>query len=78
MINTSPEPFSNIATSISEDLLVMGGLWSAFFHPVVFLVLLVLFLLFAAWLLPKIWRGIRKVVATLTGKGSDPIGPKAA
>jgi hypothetical protein len=78
LINTSPEPFSNIATSLSEDLLVMGGLWSAFFHPVVFLVLLVLFLLFAAWLLPKIWRGIRKVVATLTGKGSDPIGPKAA
>lgn len=61
MVNTSPEPFSNIGISILEDVGVFFGVWTALNHPYLFLVLLVAFLLFAAWLLPKIWRGIRKV-----------------
>jgi hypothetical protein len=69
LINTSPEPFSNIAVSTGEDALVLGGLWSAFYHPAVFLVLLAVFILFALWLLPKVWRGIRHV---LTNVGALP------
>ncbi len=61
LINTSPEPFSNWTASITEDVMVFGGIWAALHHPWLFLVFLVLFLLLAAWLLPKIFRGIKKV-----------------
>jgi hypothetical protein len=55
-INASPEPFTNWAASFTEDVSVLAGLWLAFTHPVVFLLLLLLFVLVAAWLLPKVWR----------------------
>ena len=61
LINTSPEPFSNWAASIGEDLVVLGGLYTALSHPWVFLVLLVLFLLLAVWIIPKLWRAIKTV-----------------
>ena len=61
VINTSPEPFSNWGASFTEDALVLTGIWLAFQHPLVFLLLLVLFLLLLAWLIPKVWRGIRTV-----------------
>src|SRR3954453_10306124 len=32
-INTSPEPLSNIAASISEDVAVLGVVWFAIQHP---------------------------------------------
>ena len=59
VINMSPEPFSNIATSLGEDTLVAGGLFAAFQHPAVFLVLLAVFVIFAIWLLTKFWRRLR-------------------
>lgn len=64
-INASPEPFSNWVASLSEDVLVIGGLWTALRHPWVFLVGLVLFVLLTAWLLPKLWRGLRRMFAFL-------------
>ncbi|MCG2633914.1 MAG: DUF4126 domain-containing protein [Gammaproteobacteria bacterium] len=65
LINTSPEPFSNWTASISEDLLVIGGIWIALNHPLLFLVLLILFVALVIWLLPKIWRGVKRVFAAL-------------
>jgi hypothetical protein len=59
LINTSPEPFSNWAASFSEEAVVATGLWAAFFHPWLWFVLLALFLVLTAWLLPKLWRGMR-------------------
>lgn len=35
-INTSPEPFSNIGASLFEDGLVVGAVWLATTHPLVF------------------------------------------
>jgi len=61
MINTSPEPVSNWVASFSEDLLVIGGLWAALNHPIWFVAGLVLFILLLIWLLPKLWRGVKKV-----------------
>lgn len=72
MINTSPEPFSNWAASIIEDIAVFSGLWAALHYPVVFLILLALFIIMMIWLLPKLWRGLRKVfnfIARLFGGG---------
>ena len=56
LINTSPEPFSNIAASLAEDVSVVGGLALAIAHPIVFLCLLALFVGLLIWLLPKLLR----------------------
>lgn len=66
LINTSPEPFSNWAASLSEDATVVAGLWAAFFHPWVLFVFLAIFFLFALWLMPKLWRGLRWVFRRLS------------
>jgi hypothetical protein len=60
--NASPEPFSNWGLSFLEDAMVAGGLWLAWQHPVAFLALLALFILAMAWLLPKLWRFVRRVL----------------
>lgn len=78
MINTSPEPFSNWVASITEDIAVFSGLWAALHYPVVFLILLALFIIMMIWLLPKLWRGLRKVfnfIARLFGGGHQEPPP---
>lgn len=65
LINTSPEPLTNWAASISEDVAVIGGLWLALNHPLVFLCAFLLFLLLLIWLLPKLWRGIARLFRKL-------------
>lgn len=67
LINTSPEPFSNWAASFTEDALVLGALWAALKYPLLFLALLLLFILAALWLLPRLWRGLRRVAALFDG-----------
>jgi len=56
LINTSPEPFSNIAASFTEDIGVIGGLALAIAHPIAFLCLLAVFVALLVWLLPKLVR----------------------
>lgn len=65
LINTSPEPFSNWTASIAEDIAVLAGLWAALNHPIIFAVLLLVFLALVIWLLPKLWRGIKAVFRKL-------------
>ena len=65
LINTSPEPFSNWTASILEDIAVFSGLWMALNQPLLFIVLLIVFILLMIWLLPKLWRGIKTVLAAL-------------
>ncbi len=77
LINTSPEPFSNWTASFAEDIAVIAGIWAALYHPIVFLVLFVLFIILMIWLLPKLWRGVRKVFAVLgrwLGLSKEPDG----
>ncbi len=61
IINTSPEPLSNWTASLSEDLIVIAGLWTALTYPWVFLVLLLVFILVMIWLLPKLWIAVKSV-----------------
>ncbi|MEN8107697.1 MAG: DUF4126 domain-containing protein [Pseudomonadota bacterium] len=65
LINTSPEPVTNWFASVAEDVAVILGLWTALYHPVLFLVLLGLFILLMIWLLPRVWVGVKKVFAWL-------------
>ncbi len=58
-VNTSPEPFSNIALSLAGDALVPGALWLAWTHPWLFLVALGLALVAMVWLIRSLARFIR-------------------
>lgn len=79
MVNTSPEPFSNWGLSISEDVAVFAGLWAALNHPVLFVVLMVVFIGLLIWLLPKLWRGIKLVFAKIRGwLGGKKAEPQAS
>jgi hypothetical protein len=65
IINTSPEPVSNITTSFGEEGLVLGGGWLALMHPMVFIGVLIFFVLVMLWLLPKLWRGIQSILGNI-------------
>jgi hypothetical protein len=71
LVNTSPEPFSNWALSITEDIVVLGGLWAALQHPAIFLVLFALFVLMSIWIIPRLWRGIKQLFRWLTNASDD-------
>ena len=74
-INTSPEPFSNIGTSLVEDSMVPAGLWLAVAHPFVFIPLLVLVLVFSVWLIHRCWRFLTQLfmrVARIFSGKPDP------
>ena len=74
VINTSPEPVTNWTASIAEDFAVIGGLWVSLNYPIAFIVFIILFVLLAIWLLPKLWRAIKNIVATIRGWfGSKPV-----
>jgi ABC-type multidrug transport system permease subunit len=62
MINASPEPFSNWGVSLTEDALVLAGIWFAIQHPLLFLAAFAAFVLLMIWLLPRLWRGALAVV----------------
>jgi len=63
VINTSPEPVSNWAASLGEDVAVIGGLWTALHYPWLFLALLLVFIALMIWLLPRLWAALRRVFA---------------
>ena len=65
IINASPEPFSNWAASLTEDAVVLAGIWFAFLFPLFFLAALAVFVALAVWLLPRLWRGVASVLRRL-------------
>jgi hypothetical protein len=60
-VNTSPEPFSNIAVSLVEDVVAFGSTALMAFHPVVILVVVVIAVAFALWIVPRIVRALRRL-----------------
>ena len=81
-INTSPEPLSNWAASLGEDVLVGALIYLALAHPVVLLIVLGVLILASLWLLPKLWRLVREMATRIpnalrgfrarAGSGSSP------
>ena len=57
--NTSPEPFSNIALSLLEDGLVVGAMWLATQHPLIFAVALAITLVLMVLLLVTLFRFLK-------------------
>ena len=60
-VNTSPEPFSNIALSLAGDAVVPGMLWLSWAQPEVFFALLALALIVmvvSTWVLARFLRAL--------------------
>lgn len=59
LINHSPEPFSNVAMSVTEDVAVAGGAFLVLLQPVIALVVFSVLLLVLWAVMPRIWGVIR-------------------
>jgi len=74
-INTSPEPFSNWGASLLEDGLVVGALWLAYQHPLVFalaLLVTVLLMWLVTWILFRFLRAaVRRVRVWFAGPAKE-------
>jgi len=73
LLNLSPEPFTNAAASFTEDAVVLAAIWFALQYPIVFLILLAIFVVFMIWFIPKVWRAI----AALARRMRPPTAPEA-
>ena len=67
VINTSPEPFSNWTASFGEEIAVGSVLWLAFTYPLVALVVVAVLTALAIWLIPKLWRALRRIIERVSG-----------
>ncbi len=65
IINTSPEPVSNIVVSTLEDVLAVVSILLAVFLPVLLFCVVAAGLLVSVWLLPKVVRFFRGVVRSI-------------
>ncbi len=58
-VNHSPEPFSNSALSVVEDITVVGGTWFALTHPLSMFFIAIFFVAIFIYFAPKIFRIMR-------------------
>ncbi len=77
-INTSPEPFSNIAVSLLEDGAVVGMLWLATNYPVAFGIALFVVIVLSIWLLVVLIKFLRSLIQRMkswfaSGSASQPV-----
>lgn len=79
--NLSPEPVSNWALSIIEDIIAFAGVFLAVFAPLVIGIVLVIFVIFFLWFFPKVVRAVRRlfsgIAALFRGEGFKEIARKA-
>jgi hypothetical protein len=61
VVNTSPEPFSNVAVSTFEDLATTGLLYLAYSHPIVAGGVAAALLILAVALMVIAWRVLRRI-----------------
>lgn len=66
-VNTSPEPFSNIAVSLVQDGAVMGMMWLATNHTVAFGITLAIVLILSLWLLVALVKYLKAIWRKLSG-----------
>lgn len=68
-VNTSPEPFSNIAMSLLGDAAVPVMLWLSWVSPTTFVVALALALIAAVALIAFLFKFVRALWRRVTGRG---------
>jgi len=79
--NLSPEPVSNWALSIAEDIIAFVGVALAVFAPLLIIIVLIIFTIFFFWFFPKVIRSVRRlfkgIAALFRGEGFKEIARKA-
>jgi len=73
-VNTSPEPFSNIALSLIGDAAVPAALWLATTHPVVALVAIAVATVSMIAIVALLMKVLRGLVARLRGRLGGAVG----
>jgi Domain of unknown function (DUF4126) len=68
VVNTSPEPFSNIAVSAVEDVATTGLLYLAYTNPVAAGVVALVLLVLAVVLMIVAWRVLRRIFLRVQGE----------
>ncbi len=68
VVNTSPEPFSNIALSLAEDVGVVGMSLLVMSHPIISLVVSLVVLVLLIKFGPGLWRGAILIVRAIPAK----------
>jgi hypothetical protein len=61
VINTSPEPVSNVAVSTAEDIATAGLLWAAYEYPYAAAAIAAVLLALTVWLLLGMRRMLRRI-----------------
>ena len=74
--NTSPEPFSNIALSVTEDATVLGGLTLLYYNPALALGILLVFFASLVFFGPKILRVLKTRLWLIWRKLNAPASDK--
>ena len=80
-INASPEPFTNWAASVTEDVAVLGGIWLIFNNPILMVIFVVAFVGLGVWIAPKTFRlakrGFQALRDRVRGGRPDQTAPSA-
>lgn len=69
-INASPEPFSNWLASFGEEGMVLGGVWAMLASPVLFLILLAVFMIAAVLVIRFSYRLLAGLFRRLSRSGN--------
>jgi len=77
IVNTSPEPFSNIALSVGEDATVLGGLALIHYNPALMLGVLLVFFASLLYFAPKILRVLKVRIWLIWKKLNAPASGQA-
>jgi hypothetical protein len=67
LINTSPEPVSNMVVSLAEDVLAIGSILLAVFLPVMVFFVIGAGVVLSLWILPRVLRFFRQVFRKIRG-----------
>ena len=68
VINTSPEPVSNITASLLEDVVAIGSVVLAAYYPIILIVVVLIGLILSIIVLPRIVRYFRTIIGKIRGK----------
>ena len=68
VINTSPEPVTNMVASLGEDVVAIGSVFLAAFYPILLIIVVGVGLLISIVVLPRIVRYFQTVLGKRRGK----------
>ena len=75
VINTSPEPVTNVAASLAEDVVAVGSVALAAYYPILLVLVVVVGLVISMIVLPRTVRYLRAIIGKLRRKASPPPQP---